>query len=90
MRRAAAPVMTTFQILAEPERKPMELAARCQQAQLEFLAAVGQVTVDVNPLHDILSTNDTELLSCALGQALTQTPYSPSVIRISRKTNGTT
>ena len=42
------------------------LAASSLKAQETFLKGVGMITTDVEPLEEILSSRDAELLSCAL------------------------
>ena len=50
----------------ESDEKPVALPAGSQRAQRSFLPEVGIVTTDVDPLEDILTGDDAELLSCAL------------------------
>ena len=85
--------MQALEILDEPEfgsRKAVTLEAGRQKAQFAFLAAVGEVTVDVDPLQEILSAEEAELFSCARGHSYKTDPYLTLPIRISQKRSGST
>ena len=61
-----------LEILDELEsgsRKAVALEAGCQQAQLAFLAAVGEVTVDVDPLQEVLASKKQNYSAVPLGTA---------------------